>query len=142
MNPDGSFSYTLPADFAGGEVTFTYRVTDNGTPNLQSNIATVILNFPAAAPPVPTPVEFISFDAQNTSGGTLLTWKVGIEDNVKGYTIERSTNGNYFTKIGFVPATRSNSYMFTDAQAPASLVFYRVKNEDIDGKYKYSTIAK
>ena len=70
-----------------------------------------------------------------------LDWKVGIEDNVKGYEIERSGNGVNFTRIGFVPATGARSYSFTDANTLTGVNFYRLKTVDIDGKYAYSFIV-
>jgi hypothetical protein len=65
---------------------------------------------------------------------------VGEEDNVKGYEIEKSIDGRQFTSVGFVPATGKTTYTFTDAQSTQGAVFYRIRNVDNDGKFKYSNI--
>jgi hypothetical protein len=70
-----------------------------------------------------------------------LEWKVGIEDNVKGYEIERSPNGVNFSKIGFVQAIGSRNYGFADQQILPGRNFYRLKTVDNDGTYKYSFIV-
>jgi len=86
------------------------------------------------------PVTFISFNAEKLSNSTKLTWKVGVEENLKGYEIEKSTDGRQFTSVGFVPANGQATYTFTDAQTNQGPVFYRIRNVDIDGKFKYSNI--
>ncbi len=85
------------------------------------------------------PVTFISFDAKKLTAGTQLTWKVGTESNVKLYEIEKNINGAGFTKVGFVTATGASSYSFTDQQPSEGTVLYRVRNVDLDGRFKYST---
>lgn len=87
------------------------------------------------------PVNFISFDAKSEANGTKLTWKVADQIDVLRYDVERSTNGNNFTKIGEVSAADVTTYTFTDKQPAQGTVFYRVKNVDVDGKFKYSTIV-
>jgi hypothetical protein len=87
-----------------------------------------------------TPVTFVSFNAAKENTSTKITWKVGVEQNVKGYDIERSTNGRDFNKIGFVAANGQSTYSFIDAQTSQGTVYYRVKNVDNDGNFKYSNI--
>lgn len=88
------------------------------------------------------PVTLESLKAvKDGSSKARLDWKVGIEDNVKGYEIERSPNGISFSKIGFVPAIGSRNYNFTDQQILPARNFYRLKTVDNDGTYKYSFIV-
>jgi hypothetical protein len=87
------------------------------------------------------PVTLESFKAIKDGSKSKLDWKVGIEDNVKGYEIERSSNGVNFTRIGFVEATGASSYSFTDVNISSGVNFYRLKTVDIDGKYAYSFIV-
>jgi len=89
---------------------------------------------------IPLPVTFTSFNAKKLNAGTQLNWKVGTEENLKGYEIEKSANGREFTSVGFVPATGQAAYTFTDAQINQGTVFYRIRNVDIDGQFKYSNI--
>ena len=88
----------------------------------------------------PLPVNFIGFYAKKANSGVSLTWNVCAEMNVSGYEIQRSTDGNSFSKIGFVPAGSQSSYSFTDSK-PTATAYYRIKSIDIDGGYKYSTIV-
>ncbi|ANE50588.1 cadherin-like domain-containing protein [Flavisolibacter tropicus] len=138
FNSNGSFNFSPSASFLGGPISFTYHVTDNGTPILSSNIATVTLNYPAKA----LPVEFISLEANKAFKGVQLTWKVGTEINVVHYEVERSTDGNNYKKIGTVAATQNNIYSFTDLQPVNGLAYYRVRNVDLDGAFKYTTVVK
>ncbi|WP_066403671.1 Ig-like domain-containing protein [Flavisolibacter tropicus] len=140
LQANGTFTFTPPVVFFGGEVTFTYRATDNGNPT-NFGIATVTLIYPEQIPP-PLPVEFISFEASKADNGVQLSWKVGTEINVVRYEIERSTDGTNFKKIGSVDATQKSSYSFTDVQPVNGLAYYRVRNVDHDGAFKYTTVVK
>jgi len=91
----------------------------------------------------PLPVTFAGFEGKKTASGIQLTWKVGGEINVKQYDVERSTTGNSgFAKIGVVPAVGNSSYTFTDRELHNGAVFYRIKNVDNDGSFRYSTMLQ
>jgi hypothetical protein len=87
------------------------------------------------------PVKFSSFEVKVSSGSNYLTWNVGTEDNLNGYAVERSTDGDKFSQIGFVAASGKSSYSFVDNKASGAS-YYRVKSVDNDGKYGYSTIVQ
>ena len=88
------------------------------------------------------PVKLENFKAiKDGSSKARLERKVGIEDNVKGYEIERSGNGVNFTRIGFVPASGARNYNYTDDQIMSGQNFYRLKTVDKDGKYSYGYIV-
>jgi hypothetical protein len=90
----------------------------------------------------PLPVNFVSFKGYKTSTGNELVWKVAQQVNVKGYDVERSNDGIQFFKIGYVAAAdNQDSYTFTDIQPAVGTVYYRIKNVDSDGAYKYSTVV-
>lgn len=99
-----------------------------------------ILGTPPAKAPLPLPVNFLSFYAKKLANSVSLTWNVATEENVSGYEVQRSSNGSDFIKIGFVNASQSSSYSFTDNN-PIEMAYYRIKSIDIDGKYKYSSIV-
>ena len=100
-------------------------------------------NFALATEAGPLPVSFMGFVARkNDNGSVKLLWDVASEINVKGYEVEASLNGSDFTSIGFVNAAAKNSYNFTYNQASTETRFFRIKNVDFDGKYKYSPIIK
>lgn len=91
---------------------------------------------------VPLPVTFISFEAKKIAAGIQLTWKVAGEENIARYEVERSTDGSNFTKIGTVNKSGLDTYNYDDATVVNSALYYRIKNLDNDGKYKYSSIAR
>jgi hypothetical protein len=90
----------------------------------------------------PLPVTFRGIVARSENSTVSIQWDVADEIDVKGYQVERSSNGMQFEAIGFVEAHGKPFYSYTDAQAGNGSVFYRVKSVDIDGKFKYSSIVR
>jgi hypothetical protein len=70
-----------------------------------------------------------------------LAWTTATEKNNAGFNVERSSDNQTFTSIGFVKGngttTQAKSYNFTDAAASGK-VYYRLKQTDYDGKAEYS----
>ncbi|MGZ3881446.1 MAG: T9SS type A sorting domain-containing protein, partial [Flavisolibacter sp.] len=87
----------------------------------------------------PLPVKFSGFTATKVYDAVSLTWTVGTEENVAGYEVQKSTDGNTFSKIGFVPASGRASYSYVDNNI-SQTAFYRIRSVDIDSKYIYSSI--
>jgi hypothetical protein len=91
----------------------------------------------------PLPVQFMSFDARKDQQQVQLSWRVSEEVNIKAYHVERSGDGIQYTSIGVVapkPAAAFNDYTFTDAAPLTNMNYYRIREEDIDGKSNYSVI--
>lgn len=92
------------------------------------------------------PLTLVSFTAQKIEQGEVrLTWLSDNEINTSHFIIERSTDGILFEAVGSVPAAGSgkNSYSFNNMipNIPATY-YYRLKMIDMDGKFKYSAIAR
>ena len=88
------------------------------------------------------PVTLIDFIASKKNESVLLTWYATYETSFKNYAIERSTDGITFEHIGDVAGQNLANYSFTDNALPvSSIVYYRLKMVDIDGKFKYSKIV-
>ncbi len=88
----------------------------------------------------PLPVELVSFNGAAGATGNLLHWQTAEEVNFSHFDIERSSNGQNFTKISQVKAKGSNSeYGFLD-ENPAHNMYYRLKINDIDGTFNYSDV--
>jgi hypothetical protein len=62
--------------------------------------------------------------------------------NVSHYDVERSSDGVTFTKIGQVSAQGESVYNFVDATATKGVYYYKVRNVDFDGAYKYTGIVR
>jgi len=88
------------------------------------------------------PVNFISISANRNSNGVVINWKVAAEQNMLRYEIERSSDGQNFSKVGTVLADGSSSYNWPDVSAMQQISFYRVKSIDIPGIIKYTGIVK
>jgi hypothetical protein len=90
----------------------------------------------------PLPVSIKSFKASLLNNSTSMVWNTTNEINVDGFTIERSEDGNSYTKIGFVAAKNkaSNTYSFNDVLQIKNATYYRLKITDKDGSFKYSSV--
>lgn len=133
---------SVPFFPAGGSYRFSITLTANsGNGGVNDNIIFDLFRTTGTIAQAPLPVNFMQFDAKKVSGGILVTWKVAGEENVKHYEVERSTDGRSFTKIGTVATDKTDTYNYLDANSNGT-VYYRVKNLDNDGKFKYSSIAR
>lgn len=96
----------------------------------------------------PTPVTFTSFTADRKEGYNLLQWNTANETNNRGFEIQKSVDARTFGSIGFVNskaeggnANASLHYTFNDDKQSTATVYYRLKQVDKDGAYKYSEVA-
>jgi hypothetical protein len=92
----------------------------------------------------PLPIELISFQAENTEGGNLLTWQTASEKGNLGFHVQHSNDGIVFENIGFVKgygnSQQQQNYTFIDKKPLNTLSYYRLRQEDYDGKIDYSNI--
>jgi hypothetical protein len=99
-----------------------------------------ILNIPVI------PLTLGSFTGSCENEGIRLNWTTYAEAGTSQFTIERSLDGVDFRSIQTVPAAgnsqRTLQYTFVDRSYPAigGLLYYRLKMNDLDGKYSYSTV--
>lgn len=92
----------------------------------------------------PLPVELITFTAKPQGNSALLNWATASETNSATFEIERSLNGTNFERGGSIQAAGNSNvekrYAFTDKNPNANLVYYRLKQIDLDGTFAYSEI--
>ncbi|MEO7210111.1 MAG: T9SS type A sorting domain-containing protein [Chitinophagaceae bacterium] len=92
------------------------------------------------------PVTFKSFDGVMQNGQSLLKWTTTNEINNKGFDVERSTDGQVFSAIGFVAGQGNsnveNNYTYTDVKPVNGVNYYRLKQIDQDGRFTYSSIIQ
>ena len=92
------------------------------------------------------PVELVSFTAQATDKGHLLTWITASELNNAGFEIQRSVDGREWTVLDFVAGhgttQETQVYNFVDRAPLAGVNYYRLKQMDFDfegsGEVEYS----
>lgn len=116
----------------------TYTVTHNG---LGSGSRVTLLD--CIVPASNLPVELVSFKAECVAKNTVkLNWKTASERNNDFFTVERSGNGKNWSAIRNIEAgensTQAQHYSFIDNADNSGLVYYRLKQTDIDGNYKHS----
>ncbi len=93
------------------------------------------------------PVSIFNFGGTIKNYQAYLNWSTAMENNDKGFYIERSKDARNFTSIGFVAGAGNSSqikhYFFTDANLKdinVNTTYYRLKQVDLDGKATYSEI--
>jgi hypothetical protein len=95
-------------------------------------------------PPVPLPIELISFEGISKNTYNYLFWKTASEYNNDYFTIEKTLDGINFTPIANINgAGNSNmvlNYDYIDYNIINTITYYRLKQTDYDGKYEYSNI--
>ena len=93
----------------------------------------------------PLGVEILSFYAQLENNNVKLNWNTAKDENVQAYEIEKSIDANHFQTIGNVASQKVSTtanYQFVDhANAIADVVYYRLKQLNIDGSFSYSPVA-
>lgn len=94
------------------------------------------------------PVELLAFTASINNSGVQLLWSTASELNNQGFEIQRSVdNEDNFATVGFVEGKGSSSeisyYSFTDRPDlnGSHQLYYRLKQVDFDGTFKYSNVV-
>jgi Secretion system C-terminal sorting domain len=158
----GELTHTHPLPFVGDTVSWTFTLTatsseewdtlysdansvnGNGIPD-SGDKWNFGANFPVHILP-PTPVELISFNAIADGNNVSLKWKTATETNNKGFEIERQVSNmqspvGKWEKIGFADGNRTTtepqSYYFIDKNIISGIYYYRLKQIDLNGSYKY-----
>ncbi len=91
------------------------------------------------------PVELVQFEALQRNETVKLFWLTASEQNNSGFEVQGSKNGLSWNKLGFVTGNgttqQQNSYEFTDLNPTFGNNYYRLKQIDFDGKFKFSEVA-
>jgi hypothetical protein len=136
--PEGDFNLSYFVTNAGGELTPTPYTTTGFWYDISEGHPITVAGV--------IPVELTSFAGMVTQDGIKLDWTTATETNNHGFDIERATDGDTFSKIGFVQgsgtSTESNNYAFVDQSRfeQNSTVYYRLKQIDFDGAISYSEV--
>ena len=92
------------------------------------------------------PVQLLEFTARPEKNTVLLNWITSTERNNKVFDIERSLDGMAYQIVGSVNGIGNSNtvqrYHFTDYPGAAGHYFYRLKQIDTDGRFKYSPVRK
>lgn len=91
----------------------------------------------------PLPITLLNFDGKmNANNDVDLNWRTVSETNNKFFTVERSSDGVYFTPLVNVEAAGNSnavvSYQALDANPYTGYTYYRLKQTDLNGKVTYA----
>lgn len=92
------------------------------------------------------PLNLISFNASRKQNEVLINWIVANEINNIKFDVQRSMNGVDYTSIATILGKNNTGaverYEYIDKQIAAkNLLYYRLKQTDINGRYSYSPIV-
>lgn len=94
--------------------------------------------------PITLPVIFQSFYAIRQSANIQLNWITSQEENNSHFEVERSTDGlNYKTiavVLGALNSSLQNKYSLTDKNITDAVVYYRLRQVDMNGQAHYSAV--
>ena len=96
----------------------------------------------------PMPVELLYFNAKYNGATVDASWKTASEINNDYFTVERSIDGVNFMTVGVVVPSKARggnstsilSYSLNDPNVAPGVYYYRLKQTDFNGEYKYSNI--
>ncbi|NJN35123.1 MAG: hypothetical protein HC817_13585 [Saprospiraceae bacterium] len=90
------------------------------------------------------PVEWLSFNVKKDGKTHILTWETASEKDNAQFVVERSREGRHFESIGYVKGGRLSNqlqnYIFYDKNPFIGINYYRLMQEDANGKSQYSKI--
>jgi hypothetical protein len=91
------------------------------------------------------PVEFIDLTAQNINNFVKVSWTTDSEINSDYFIVEKSKDGVNFETVSTVDGAGNsstlNNYSINDSNPFDGTNYYRIKQYDFDGYFKYSNIV-
>lgn len=160
---DGSSSHTIGYNVSSGANVSGNIVASTSSIGASGNTLKVrVCGYNnAGAPPIETftldnvsvtngalPVKWGDLVAKKTNEGNQVFWSTYKEVNNDYFEIERSVNGGtIFENIGTVKGAgntnETNEYTFIDQKNTdqSSIIYYRIKQTDFDGRFEYSSIV-
>lgn len=94
--------------------------------------------------PVNLPIELLYFKGSGYNSDNVLHWSTASEDNNDYFTIEKTKDGIDWEVVDREPGAGNSSnqlyYSFVDENVESIINYYRLKQTDYDGRFKYSDI--
>jgi hypothetical protein len=89
----------------------------------------------------PLPVELLNFDGACANSKITLKWSTASETNNDYFTLEKSTDGSSYFAIAVINGAGNSStsldYFYNDDNLTAGTFYYRLKQTDNNGEFKY-----
>lgn len=142
--PGGTYAYFATVDEDWNSV-YPYVVGPTFYGEYANRLVTSINEATTVYEPTsPLPIELISFRATQEEDHIALSWITEVEINNDFFTLERSSDGINFEKItkvnGAGNSTALKMYNYQDYYFPAGIIYYRLKQTDLDQTFEYSKI--
>ena len=144
---DGAIVYFAEEDTPRPPGTDDFVWTDGGDYNFCSDASQLSIAGASAF----LPVTWLGFTLEDRDkSGVSLHWQTASEEGNAGFTVQRSTDGQVWENLGFVPAASesgyaalTSDYQYTDVDAPSrGTLLYRLRQEDFDGTVDYSVVRQ
>ncbi|NDK54445.1 T9SS type A sorting domain-containing protein [Pontibacter fetidus] len=136
------FGHKYYHDTNGNGIVDLFDPANSGTAVVYQLNANNKMNYRDAGVVTPLPVSLVSFQGKLNADGVMLKWVTASEKDNDRFEIERSADGKTFKTIATVKgAGTSNSklnYSYLDTVLPLTIVYYRLKQVDMDGTFVYS----
>jgi hypothetical protein len=137
-----SYFGTETVDFTNLTVGSNYYVRIYSYGSTVANRGT--FNLCIKTPPNPLPIELILFNGSSEGNYNHITWSTASESNNDYFTVEKTIDGKSFTVVGIVGgagnSTVRNDYTLDDNNISQVINYYRLKQTDYDGLFKYSEL--
>jgi hypothetical protein len=95
-------------------------------------------------PPIALPIELLYFKGEMVDDYNRLYWASASEHNNDYFNIEKTQDGVVFHEIGRVNGAGNSShviyYEYDDYELNDNICYYRLKQTDYDGKFKYHNL--
>ena len=102
-------------------------------------------SFMLVDPTTTLPLKMLNFKGNLKENTVVLDWTTANEFNTSGFDVERSTDGENYSSIGWVNSLGTdnlNSYSYNDNTiVKGNKYYYRLKQMDKDGKFTYSSVV-
>ena len=116
------------------------------------NVAAVTVSYPGGntarvtvVPNTPLPVTWLDFSVKEINRDNYISWSTTSEINNRGFYVEQSLTRTQWKELAFVNgATTSQneggSYQWIDQSPSPGVNYYRLRQEDFDGRTQYSKV--
>ncbi|MFT3886219.1 MAG: hypothetical protein QM724_12565 [Flavobacteriales bacterium] len=139
----GGDGWVAPFNAQAGDIFILY--VDNYERNGQQFSLTWSLSPGSSLDCTTLPVELLSIEATVNGTSVDVTWATATERNSDRFEVERSADNERFAAIGEVAAAgdtqHRSDYLFTDLAPVNGANYYRLRQVDRDGSYKFSPVA-
>lgn len=144
--------YKTVSNGAGGWLTSTQTLSTTGIADFgeaedgEAYVVSLTANTVSrVSASTPLPVTMVSFNGAINNNVVKLNWKTALEENIKQFEIEYSTDGLSFVGVGNVKsnnAATGSAYSFLHSNIKDGTIFYKLKIIEVDGSFKYSNTIR